>query len=174
MGMFSDLHKLDREQQDARTPATPAPRRLRPAVPSSPPPPSAPAPVRPDAGPGSQSAASMSGLPASEPATRPADGARPGAGPPSPNRGPVVPRAPVGPDPTWDLSELPYRKDTFLFTGDEFEALEDLKLSLRRRLDVKVTKNDLARCAIAYMVDEYTRHQEDSPIFTPLRKRRSR
>src|SRR5690348_8163719 len=30
--------------------------------------------------------------------------------------------------PPFDLDHKPYRKDSFLFTGDEFEALEDLKL----------------------------------------------
>lgn len=72
------------------------------------------------------------------------------------------------------LAETPFRKDTFLFTTEEFEAFEDLKLRLRRSLDVKVTKNDLARCAIAHFVAEVNRDGESSPLIAPLLNRRGR
>lgn len=75
---------------------------------------------------------------------------------------------------SFDLAELPYRKDTFLFTTDEFEALEDLKLTLRRQHDLKVTKNDLARCAIQYLVEDYRRNADRSPVIAPLKRRRGR
>jgi hypothetical protein len=71
-----------------------------------------------------------------------------------------------------DLSELPTRKDTFMVTNEEFEALEDLKLTLRRRLDVRVTKNDLARCALAYLVEDCRRHGVKSAVIRPLTRRR--
>ena len=70
-----------------------------------------------------------------------------------------------------DLTDLPYRKDTFLFTRAEFESLEDLKLQLGRALDRKVTKNDLARCAIGYLVADYQRHGTDSAVIAPLKRR---
>jgi hypothetical protein len=40
--------------------------------------------------------------------------------------------------------------------------LEDLKLELRRKHDTRVTKNDLARCALQLLVEDYGRHQERS------------
>ena len=61
-----------------------------------------------------------------------------------------------------DLDATPTRKDSFLFTEDEFEALEDLKTDFRRRHDTRVTKNDLARCALHLLVEDYDRHQERS------------
>ena len=70
-----------------------------------------------------------------------------------------------------DLADLPYRKDTFLFTRAEFEGLEDLKLQLGRTLDRKVTKNDLARCAISYLIADYRQHGTDSVIIEPLKQR---
>jgi len=39
----------------------------------------------------------------------------------------------------FSLGELPLYKASYLFTLDEQEALEDLKLKLRRELDTKVT-----------------------------------
>lgn len=88
----------------------------------------------------------------------------------------VVPEAapPETPATVLDLNEIPHRKATFLITDEEFEALEDLKLSVRRTLDVRVTKEDLARCAIVYMVEDFKRHREASPVIDPLRKRRGR
>ena len=94
---------------------------------------------------------------------------------------PVEPPAPAPPQPAadaaavpLDLGELPYRKASFLFTDREFDALDDLKLALRRELDARVTKEDLARCAVAYMVAEFKRRGATSPVFTPLKKRRGR
>jgi len=48
------------------------------------------------------------------------------------------------------------------------------KLRLRRLLDTRVTKNDLARCAIAYLVDDCRRLGGDSPVVAPLKKRGTR
>jgi hypothetical protein len=62
----------------------------------------------------------------------------------------------------FDLEEAPTRKDSFLFTEAEFEALEDLKLDFRRKYDTKVTKNDLARCAVHLLVADYKANQERS------------
>jgi hypothetical protein len=81
---------------------------------------------------------------------------------------------PIPTVPSFDLADLPYRKDTFLFTAEEFEALDDLKLSLRRTLDVKVTKNDLVRCAVQYLVEDFRSRGEASPVIAPLKKRSGR
>ena len=69
----------------------------------------------------------------------------------------------------FDLNDKPYRKDSFLFTTEEFEALEDLKLELRRKLDLRATKNDLARCAIHHLIEDYKRHKDGSLVVRRLR-----
>ena len=73
-----------------------------------------------------------------------------------------------------DLSAIPYRKDTFLFTSDEFEALEDLKLEIGRALDVKVTKQNLVRCALAHLIDDWRRKGVASSVIAPLKRRLGR
>lgn len=74
----------------------------------------------------------------------------------------------------FDINEKPYRKDSFLFTDKEFEALEDLKLDLRRKFDLPATKNDLARCALQHVVEDYRRHGEASVVVRQLRDKRAR
>jgi hypothetical protein len=61
-----------------------------------------------------------------------------------------------------DLADIPTHKDSFLFTPAEFEALEDLKIEFRRKHDLKITKNDLARCALHLLVEDYETNQERS------------
>jgi hypothetical protein len=74
----------------------------------------------------------------------------------------------------FDLTQFPYRKDTFLFTSEEFNELDQLKLTLRRVLDKKVTKNDLARCAIHYLVESCRELGAESPVIQPIRKHSGR
>ena len=47
----------------------------------------------------------------------------------------------------FDLSEEAYRKDSFFFTDDEFNAIVDLKITIARKEGIKITKTDLARIA---------------------------
>jgi hypothetical protein len=70
-----------------------------------------------------------------------------------------------------DLSAIPHRKDSFLFTTEEFEALEDLKLQVGRSLDIKVTKQNLMRCALAALIDDWRRKGPNSLIIAPLKRR---
>ena len=70
-----------------------------------------------------------------------------------------------------DMSGLPHRKDSFLFTSEEFEALEDAKLAIGRALDVRVTKQNLVRCAVAYLIDDWRRKGANSPVIAPLKRR---
>lgn len=64
--------------------------------------------------------------------------------------------------PEFDLSLKPYRKDSFLFTSEEWEGLEDVKLALRRTFDVDATKNDLARCALHSLIEDFHTRGADS------------
>ena len=118
--------------------------------------------------------------PASEPSPAPAQ-------PPSPQetshevgkegsreRGKEVGRL-ASPEPErkpFDLNVKPYRKDSYLFTDDEFEALEDLKIELRRKYDLKTTKNDLARCAIGTLVRDFQKRGETSTVVVLLKTRK--
>ncbi len=64
----------------------------------------------------------------------------------------------------FDISVKPYRKDSFLFTDEEFEALEDLKLELRRTHDLPATKNDIVRAALHAALEDYARERGSSRI----------
>ncbi len=72
----------------------------------------------------------------------------------------------------FDINERPFRKDSFLFTDPEFDRLEDLKLELRRRFTVAVTKNDIARVALHYLYEDYTHDPARSFILKMLRTKR--
>ena len=73
----------------------------------------------------------------------------------------------------FDITEKPWRKDSFLFTDSEFDRLEDLKLELRRRFDLKATKNDIARVAFHGLFEEYSREPNKSSIVRYLRSKKS-
>ena len=71
----------------------------------------------------------------------------------------------------FDLAVKPYRKDSFLFTADEWEALEDLKLTLRRTYGLDATKNDLARCALHALIEDFKSKGEASMAVRRLRQK---
>jgi UDP-N-acetylmuramate-alanine ligase len=73
----------------------------------------------------------------------------------------------------FDINEKPWRKDSFLFTDAEFDRLEDFKLELRRRFDVKVTKNDIARAAFQCLYEDYTHDPRRSAIVRHLRSKKT-
>ncbi len=73
--------------------------------------------------------------------------------------------------PRFDLDDEALYKASFLFTQPELEALEDLKLELRRQLDTKVTKNDLIRSALQMLVEDYAANGGRSYATRKIRKR---
>ncbi len=74
--------------------------------------------------------------------------------------------------PTFDLNVKPYRKDSYLFTDEEFEAIEDIKIELRRSYDLKATKNDIARCAVGHLLTDFKRNGETSAVVHLLRTKK--
>lgn len=72
----------------------------------------------------------------------------------------------------FDINVSPWRKDSFLFTDGEFERLDDLKLELRRRYDVKATKNDIARIAFQLVFEDYRAEGAKSAVVRQLRKKK--
>jgi hypothetical protein len=92
---------------------------------------------------------------------------------PEPSRGtpkPVLLRPPSLRRTRYDLDELPLYKASFVFTQEELEALEDLKLELRRELDAKVTKNDLIRSALHMLLEDQAANGQRSYARRKVRK----
>lgn len=81
----------------------------------------------------------------------------------------------AAPTPTrFDLNSIPLWKGTYLFTEDELDAMEDVKLELRRKFGLKTTKNELARCALQHLIEDYRSHGETSVLLKRLRNKSSR
>jgi hypothetical protein len=72
----------------------------------------------------------------------------------------------------FDLRQPATEKQTFTFSLDEVTALDDLKLELRRKFDLKTTKYELARLAIHALVGAYEEDGTDSPLLRSLREKR--
>lgn len=70
----------------------------------------------------------------------------------------------------FELAEVPLFKASYLFTQEELEALEDLKIALRRELDAKVTKNDLVRLALHLLLDDRRANGSRSYAVRKVRK----
>lgn len=73
--------------------------------------------------------------------------------------------------PRFSLSQVPYHNNTFSFTDEELDAIEDLKLVLRRKHGLRATKNDIVRSAIHMIVEDFQIHGEASIIAKRLRPR---
>lgn len=59
-----------------------------------------------------------------------------------------------------------------MFTEEELEAIEDVKLELRRVFGVKTSKNELVRCGLWELIEDYRRHGERSRLLQRLKARR--
>lgn len=73
----------------------------------------------------------------------------------------------------FDINIKPYRKDSFLFTDDEFEAMEDLKLELKRLHDLPATKNDIARIALQRLFEDYAEAGLASAVVSRLQGKKT-
>lgn len=62
----------------------------------------------------------------------------------------------------FDLDEKPFHKHSYLLTQGELEAIQDLQIELSRELDAKVTKNDLVRCALHMLIEDYAKDEKRS------------
>jgi hypothetical protein len=153
MGMFSEL-----KQQDQADQAT-ALKQARPQRTDAPTPPPAPTLARP----------ARRRSHATPPAPRPALPAAPLPTAPPPVPAPALPPT----DSVFDLTEPAYRNDTFVFTDAELEALEDMKLELRRKYDIaRATKQNLIRCALHMLLEDFQREKETCFAVKRLRSKR--
>lgn len=64
------------------------------------------------------------------------------------------------------------QKYTLAFTDAEMEAMEDVKLELRRRFGIKTTKVELVRCGLGELIEDYLKHGDQSRIVTRLKSRK--
>jgi hypothetical protein len=72
------------------------------------------------------------------------------------------------------LNQRPDRQNTYAFTTTELERLEDAKIAITRRYDLSITKNDLVRCAVQMLLDDYESHGERSAVLKRLRAKKAR
>lgn len=72
----------------------------------------------------------------------------------------------------FDINRVPTEKETYLCTVEEVAALEDLKLELRRRYDLRVSKQDIERCGIQFLASDYQAHGEQSILVKRLKQKK--
>ena len=74
----------------------------------------------------------------------------------------------------FDINQEAAKKETIWCAQAETDALDDLKLELRRRLSLRASKQDIVRSAIQLAIEQYEREGERSPLVQRLRtKQRS-
>jgi hypothetical protein len=72
---------------------------------------------------------------------------------------------------SFSLDDEALYKASYVFTIRELEALEDLKLELKRELDSKVTKNGLIRAALHMLIEDYREKDRQSYAYRKVRRR---
>ena len=72
----------------------------------------------------------------------------------------------------FNVNEAPSIKETFLITDGEYEGMEDMKLQLRRLLDMKASKQDIIRCAVQHIIEDFRKHPEASIIVSRLQHKK--
>ena len=72
----------------------------------------------------------------------------------------------------FNVNEAPSIKEMFLITDGEYEGMEDMKLQLRRLLDMKASKQDIIRCAVQHILEDFRKHPEASIIVSRLQQKK--
>ena len=72
----------------------------------------------------------------------------------------------------FDLNRTPHVKYTLTFTESELEALDDAKILLRRRYDVRVSKTDIVRIGIHELLQDLEENGEESRVVRMLKRKR--
>ena len=70
----------------------------------------------------------------------------------------------------FDLEAKADQKYTTYFTEQEQELLDDLKIDVRRRYGHKTAKQDIIRCALADLVEDFQSHGADSRFIQRLKQ----
>jgi hypothetical protein len=69
----------------------------------------------------------------------------------------------------FDINHTPTNKYTLAFTADELEALDDLKVSLRKIHGLKAPKIDIIRSALHHILEDYEANGDASIVVTRMR-----
>jgi hypothetical protein len=95
--------------------------------------------------------------------------------PAKPQQTPAKPTTPTHPSELFDLTVAvgaTDHKDSFFFTDAEFLAINYFKLDVRQVFpDLKIKKDDLARCAFALLINDFKEHKEQSFLARQLRRK---
>lgn len=83
---------------------------------------------------------------------------------PSPSGTPAAERQ------TFDLGRIPDTRFSLRVTQDEYEALDDVERDLRRTYAVAASKNDLIRCALHHLLEDYQRAKGSSLLLRRLKR----
>jgi len=74
-------------------------------------------------------------------------------------------------DTSFDINRQAVVSRGFYFTQEELEAIEDLKLELKRNLDLKITQYDILRIGVHAIVEDYRKNGEDSIVVRRAKKK---
>ena len=72
----------------------------------------------------------------------------------------------------FDINDNPTIKETFLITDGEYDSMEAMKLQIRRLFDMKASKQDIIRCAVQHVLEEFQKHPEASIIVSRLKQKK--
>jgi hypothetical protein len=92
----------------------------------------------------------------------------------SKNLGQAQPQSPAMPDGPYDFDDRPGRQANFIFTEDELDGLDDLKRDVKRRFDLRTTKQDLVRYAVVELLNDFAVNGEGSRVIQWLKRRQRR
>ncbi len=76
------------------------------------------------------------------------------------------------PDFLFNINDNPTIKETFLITDGEYDSMEAMKLQIRRLFDMKASKQDIIRCAVQHVLEEFQKHPEASIIVSRLKQKK--
>jgi hypothetical protein len=72
--------------------------------------------------------------------------------------------------PLFDIAQPAYQNNTYAFTEEELWAIEDTKQELERKHGLKVTKYNLVRLGVHYLIEDYRRNRATSFVVKRLRR----
>jgi hypothetical protein len=72
----------------------------------------------------------------------------------------------------FDINQTPTSKYTLAFTMAELEALDDLKVNLRKIYGLKAPKIDIIRSALHHILKDYKANGETSIVVTRIREKK--
>ena len=72
----------------------------------------------------------------------------------------------------FNINDNPTIKETFLITDGEYDSMEAMKLQIRRLFDMKASKQDIIRCAVQHVLEEFQKHPEASIIVSRLKQKK--